>query len=200
MTQQLHEWMAGCRNGDPGSQKALYRHYYSLFMSICLRYADNREDAEEMLQNGFLKIFRNIGQYKGEGSFEGWMKRILVNVALDHYRYKKNSFHRNIVHLNNPEKSDERQMDDMMYSRGLHDELLHEDRYTKEELLLMLQHLPETTRLVFNLYVFEEYSHKEIGNMIGLAERTSQFHLNQARRLLITELEKKTSQATLKRV
>lgn len=200
MTKQLHDLVHGCRNGDTVSQKTLYRQYYSLFMSICIRYADNREDAEEMLQNGFLKIFRNIQQYKGEGSFEGWMKRILVNVALDHYRYKKNSFHRNIIHLNHPEKGDERMMEDAMYAQGIHEELLHEDRYSKDDLLQMLNCLPETTRLVFNLYVFEEYSHKEIAGIIGLAERTSQFHLNQARKLLLAELEKKTPFATLKRV
>lgn len=200
MSKQMQDLIEGCLKGDSSSQKALYRQYYSLFMSICLRYADNREDAEEMLQNGFLKIFRNISQFKGEGSFEGWMKRILVHVSLDHYRYKKNSFHRSIIHLSSDEKSDERMMEDAMYAKGMHDELLNEDRYSKEELMMMLQSLPETTRIVFNLYVFEEYTHKDIGAMLGLAERTSQFHLNQARKLLMAELEKKTSLVKLKRV
>jgi RNA polymerase sigma factor (sigma-70 family) len=200
MVLSLQEIITGCRENNAVFQKHLYRQYFSLFMNICMRYADNREDAEEMLQNGFLKIFSNINQYEGAGSFEGWMKRILVNVALDHYRYKKNTFHRNVIHLQHAEKTDERMMDDAMYSSGMYNESLYEGRYSKEDLETMLHQLPPTTKQIFNLYVFEEYTHKEIGALMNIAERTSQFHLAQARKILTEELEKKTQLIKLKRV
>ena len=142
-------------------------------MAICLRYAQSRDEAEDILSEAFLKIFKYMGTYRNEGSFEGWMKRIMINHALNYYRRnRKNPFLETI--------------DAISETDILKDETPSSDHapVSAEVLLALIQKLPRGYRMVFNLYVFEEYSHKEIGVMLGISENTSKTQLLKARKML----------------
>lgn len=167
------EIIAGCRSQKRAFQEQLYKQYYSLFLKICARYARDMQDAEQLLNDGFLKIFGRINTYSGTGSFEGWMKRILVNTCLDYLKSKelKNSMQ---LHYNAGK------MEDQLIApsaTGL-------DNIEFKELVAMIQGLPAMTRTVFNLYVFEGMSHKEITKVLPISEGTSHWHVHQARHQL----------------
>lgn len=184
----------GCRQGQLSLQKILYKKYYGLFMSMCMRYTPRREDAEEILNNAFLRIYKYIHKYSNTGSFEGWMKRIVVNCCLDYVNNNQYQRQGKVISLHTE------------YGDGFvpHDDLqeanLAVEKYDHQYLLGLLQDLPENCRVVFNLYVFEEYSHKEIGELLQIAERTSQAHLAKARQLLVNQLSKKKLTHKLERV
>lgn len=167
------EIILGCQENNRIFQEHLYRLYYSLFLKICVRYAKNMEDAEQLLNDGFLKIFKNIKSFKQAGSFEGWMKRIIVNVCLD---YLKSKQLKDSLQISFPENISE----DLQYSGSM--EALKQMEF--KELLHMIQKLPVMSKTVFNLYVFEGYSHKEIGQMLKVNESTSSWHLHHARNTL----------------
>lgn len=165
------EIIEGCRQGLKHSQEQLYRQYYSLFLKVCARYARDMMDAEQLLNDGFMKIFSQIHQYKNEGgSFEGWMRRIMINTCLDYLRSK---------YLKNAQQT-----------RTGHDEAMIGTADTDtnglsnlafKDLLRMIQTLPVMTRTVFNLYVFESFTHKQIAEQLSISTGTSHWHLNQAR-------------------
>ncbi len=137
-------------------------------MTVCLRYARNRADAEDILQDGFVRLFQNIGQFGHKGSFEGWMRRIFVNAALKKYQTKRwDKEQTGIEHY--PEESIE---PDAVSS------------LSEAEILKLIDQLPEGYRLVFNMYVIEGYSHKEIGEMLSINEATSRTQLLKARKHL----------------
>jgi RNA polymerase sigma factor (sigma-70 family) len=186
----------GCRHNDIVCQRTLYKKYYSLFMVMCFRYLPAKEDAEEVLNNAFLRIFKYIGKFGNTGSFEGWMKRIVVNCCLDFI--KKNRQHGKIISLHTEYKDGYLPVNDQ--TQPLSENSLADEKYDKEYLLCLLQNLPENTRLVFNLYVFEQYNHREIGEVLDMAERTSQAHLAKARQILAAELDKKKLMLKLQRV
>jgi RNA polymerase sigma factor (sigma-70 family) len=188
--------IAGCIRNDIAYQKMLYKKYFALFMVMCLRYVPAREDAEEVLNNAFLRIFKYIGKFNNAGSFEGWMKRIVVNCCLDFIQ--RNKQHGKIISLHTEYKDGYLPVNEMADAAS--EANLAVDKYDKEYLLCLLQNLPETTRLVFNLYVFESYNHREIGEVLDMAERTSQAHLAKARQLLAAELDKKKLMHKLQRV
>jgi RNA polymerase sigma factor (sigma-70 family) len=188
--------ITGCRQNDIACQKILYKKYCTLFMVMCLRYVPTQEDAEEVLNNAFLRIFKYIGKFNNTGSFEGWMKRIVVNCCLDFI--KKNRQHGKIISLHTEYKDGFFPVNEIAEAGSENN--LADDKYDKEYLLQLLQNLPENTRLVFNLYVFESYNHREIGEMLDMAERTSQAHLAKARQLLMAELDKKKLMHKLQRV
>jgi RNA polymerase sigma factor (sigma-70 family) len=194
----LEDMIAGCRRNDIVCQKTLYKKYYSLFMVMCFRYVPGREDAEEVLNNAFLRIFKYIDKFNNAGSFEGWMKRIVVNCCLDFI--KKNRQHGKIISLHAEYKDGYLPVTDHELAGASSENNLAVDKYDKEYLLCLLQNLPENTRLVFNLYVFEQYNHREIGEVLNMAERTSQAHLAKARQLLAAELDKKKLMHKLQRV
>lgn len=191
----LEHILAGCKKDDRASQKALYSLYFNQFMTLCLRYLPERADAEEVLNNGFLKIFSHINQFKEEGSFEGWMKKIMVNSCLAFIRTKNYIRRSKIISL---QSNYTFSTSDMDISGTEKDELF--EKYNKEYLLQLVMMLPETTRLVFNLYVFEDYNHQEIGEALEMAERTSQAHLAKARKILAEELDKKKLIKKIQRV
>jgi RNA polymerase sigma-70 factor (ECF subfamily) len=167
----------GCIAGKRDAQSALYRKYASVMMAICLRYAQSRDEAEDILSEAFLKIFMNIRTYRSEGSFEGWMKRIMINHALNYYRKsRKNPFLEDINDIN------ERDI--------LNDETPPAEHapVSAEVLVALVQTLPKGYRMVFNLYVFEEYSHKEISVMLNISENTSKTQLLKARKMLRRKL------------
>jgi RNA polymerase sigma factor (sigma-70 family) len=190
MEMPLEDIISGCRHGNMAVQKLLYKRYYSLFMVMCLRYVPVREDAEEVLNNAFLRIFRYINKFNYMGSFEGWMKRIVVNCCLDFVKRQQQQ-HGRLFSLHNDQS-------DLV--ADVPDSNLTDEKYDKAYLLELLQALPDNARLVFNLYVFEEYSHREIGDALNMAERTSQAHLAKARQLLAKQLDKKKLVHKLQRV
>lgn len=160
--------LEGCRKQERGAQEQLYRHCYGPFLRLCLRYAENRADAADILNKAFFNIFTHLDQYRGDGNVLGWMKRIVVNAAVDYIRSNKRFRYHEPV---------EAAAELPGQSRADH-QLLQND------LLDLLSHLPFTSSAVFNLYVIEGYSHREIGAMLGITEGNSKWHLHHARQIL----------------
>jgi RNA polymerase sigma-70 factor (ECF subfamily) len=167
----------GCVAGKRSAQSALYRKCAAVMMAVCLRYAQNRDEAEDILQEAFLKIFQNISSYRKEGSFEGWMKRIMINHALNYYRKaRKQPFLEDIDSINETEIMEKDE------PPAIHAPV------SAEKLINLIQLLPPGYRMVFNMYVFEEYSHKEIAVELNISENTSKTQLLKARRMLQKKL------------
>ena len=167
------ELVKRCVRKEAKAQKLLYDTYHGTLLGICMRYAKNKTEAEDILQTGMIRIFKHIGSYSGKGSFEGWMKRIIINVSIDNFR-KSNRFY---YHHNFDQQNGE------SYLR-----LEIPDDLELSDLLKLIQELPPGYRIVFNLYVIEGYSHKEIGEKLGISENTSKSQLLKARRTLIEKL------------
>lgn len=154
-----------------------------MFLKVCARYAKNMQDAEQLLNDGFLKIFTQIDKYSNTGSFEGWMKRVVVNTCLDYLRstYLKEEM---TMHVNaiQPEDTDLSVTND-----GL-------NQIEFRELVGMIQVLPSMTRTVFNMFVFEGFNHKEISEQLDISEGTSHWHVHQARNMLQKKINKVAEQ------
>jgi RNA polymerase sigma-70 factor (ECF subfamily) len=161
--------VTGCVACDPKAQKALYQRYVRKMMSICMRYANGREQAQDMLQDGFVKVFQKIGHYRGEGPLGGWIARTMVNTCLDHIRRNKPYDH----------------SVDLTEAEHLHQEdATVLTSMSTEELLELIQALPPGYRTVFNLFAIEGYPHKEISEMLGISENTSKSQFMKARAYL----------------
>ena len=158
----------GCVQNDVACQRLLFERYAGKLMTICLRYSCDKPEAEDMLQDAFIKIFSHIRQYKSEGSFEGWMKRIVVNCALKTIQKKKTRF----IEISNHDAAAP-QSDSFVLSS-----------LSEDELIKLISNLPDGYRIVFNLYVMEGYSHDEIAEMLGIQPATSRSQLVKARKLL----------------
>lgn len=158
-----------CKNNDASAQKLLYETFARKMMSVCLRYADNREMAEDFLQDGFIKVFSSIRSYSYEGSFEGWMRRVFVNTALESLR--KNDLLRNGVDLDSLDPQQEAD-----YSAV--------DKISADELMELIAQLPPGFRTVFNMFAVEGYSHKEIAHALNITESTSRSQYTRAKKLL----------------
>ncbi len=166
-----------CKNNDASAQKLLYETFARKMMSVCLRYADSREMAEDFLQEGFIKVFSSIQSYNYEGSFEGWMRRVFVNTALESLR--KNDLLRNGIGLDSLDPQQEAD-----YSAV--------DKISADELMELIAQLPSGFRTVFNMFAVEGYSHKEIAQALNITESTSRSQYTRAKKLLqkwINELE-----------
>lgn len=162
------ELRQGCLIGDRLAQKHLYHRYYGQFLGIPMRYTSNRSEAVDVLNQAFLKIFDCMGQYQSTGSFAGWMARIVFNTAIDHVR-RQAAYHKRVslgVEVEKPVQSE-------VFGH-----------LAAEDLFRLVQTLPPATRSVFCLYVVEGYKHAEIGDMLGIDEGTSKWHLSEARRKL----------------
>lgn len=160
----------GCLAGSRRDQELLYRRHSSKLYAVCLQYSGNDEEARDILQEGFIKIFENLQNYKHEGSFEGWMRRIVVNTALEKFRSRHNLFRvDDIDTINEPEA----EPDTEDYS-GLQ----------AVDLLYIIRELPPKYRMVFSLYAIEGYSHREISQMLNISEGTSKSNLSRARIIL----------------
>lgn len=162
------ELINGCIVGDREAQKMLYHRYAPKMFSVCLRYAKDYHSAEDVLQEGFIKVFKYISKFRREGSFEGWMRRIFINTSIEHLR--------KAVTLYPIVDSEDKPID--IIDESLFDDLDHQD------LLNMIQSLSPGYRTVFNLYVIEGYSHQEIANLLDINEGTSKSQLARARTLL----------------
>lgn len=161
-----------CKKQDVKAQGELYIRYNRILFAICLRYSPNYTEAEDNLQDAFLTIFKKIGQFKGKGSFEGWIKRVTVNTVLQKYRRKRAY---SIV--------DEGQIEDA------EDEVLETEEIPLQYLLKIIQELPTQYRLVFSLYVLDDFTHKEIAEKLGIKEGTSKSNLARARGVLREKIE-----------
>jgi len=155
----------------PKAQAEVYQLYARKLYATCLKYSRNQQEAEDNLHDGFITIFNKITQYKSKGSFEGWMKRIVINTTLEKYRKDKT------LNLITEEIPDEIVLD------------IDEENIQIELLLKFIQELPNRYRLVFNLYVLDDYSHREIAEMLHISEGTSKSNLSRARMLLKEKLE-----------
>jgi RNA polymerase sigma-70 factor (ECF subfamily) len=167
---EIKEIIKGCLAGNRRDQELLYRRHASKLYAVCLQYSGNNEEARDILQEGFIKIFENLDSYKHEGSFEGWMRRITVNTALEKFR-GRNSLYR-VDDIDQVPEADA-DPDNQDYA-GLE----------AADLLDIIRELPPKYRMVFNLYAIEGYSHKEISEMINISEGTSKSNLSRARVIL----------------
>ncbi len=162
------EIINGCLKGNVKFQKILFETYSGKFMTVCLRYATDQMQAEDMLQDAFIRIFNHLEQYKSEGSFEGWMRRIVVNVALKTIQNKKISY--------STDEDAGGQIPDNSTDAPSH--------LSEGELLNLIKKLPPGYRIIFNLYAIEGYSHDEIGEMLNIKASTSRSQLVKARKML----------------
>ncbi|MDX1906650.1 MAG: RNA polymerase sigma factor [Bacteroidia bacterium] len=161
------ELVAGCQREDPRYQRALYNRYYRLMFGVCLRYTDNRDDAQDIMQEGFVRVYKHIGTFKGQGSFEGWIRRIMIHACIEHYRRKSRHIMVSVDYAGDVSFDAEAWS---MLSMG--------------EILSLIRELPPGYRTVFNLYAVEGYSHEEISLMLNISTGTSKSQLSRAKRLL----------------
>lgn len=158
----------GCLDGDRRMQQELYNRLSARMYAVCLRYASNTEEAEDILQEGFIKVFRKLDSYRGDGSFEGWARRVFVNTAIEHFRRKK--------YLQPVTEKEENTIE------GKYVSVL--DDLGEKDIMDLISQLSPGYRTVFNMYVVEGYSHKEIGDMLGISEGTSKSQLSRAKVIL----------------
>lgn len=160
--------LTGCQRGNAKAQEALYRLFSPTMFGICLRYGSDYHTAEDILQDGFLKVFKNIRNFKNNGSLEGWIRRIFVNTAIEYYRKKTRSFRFTPL--------------DVVAEKSVEDhQLLALER---DELLALIQQLPDGYRLVFNLYIIEGFTHQEIAEKLKVNLGTSKSQLARAKKYL----------------
>jgi RNA polymerase sigma factor (sigma-70 family) len=166
--------MEGCKAGDRKMQELLYRQTSSKMLAVCMRYAKDRMEAEDVLQMGYIKIFQKIKEYRGDGSFEGWIRRVMVNTAIESYRKSLRSL--KVVEIDEAYEQPSTGFD--FGTLGMQD------------LMKVIQKLADGYRMVFNMYVIEGYSHKEIAETLGISEGASKSQLSRARAILKEEITK----------
>jgi len=158
----------GCMRGDRRMQEELYGRFSPRMYAVCLRYAGNTEEAEDILQEGFIKVFKKLDSFRSEGSFEGWVRRIFVNTAIEHFRRKR--------YLMPVTEKEENTIE------GKFTSVL--DELGAKDIMALVQELSPGYRTVFNMYVVEGYTHKEIADMLGISEGTSKSQLSRAKVIL----------------
>ena len=171
--QAAPELLARCRKNDRKAHNELYGHCFGYLMSICLRYCNNREDAESLLNQGFLKIVTKLDKYNEDVPFGSWISRIMVNTIIDEFRRDK----KRRENMSGAELDEDRSTGRVDYNEAA-------QRLEAEALEKMIQKLPDMSRKVFNLYAIEGYTHKEIGEMLGISDGTSKWHVSFARKNL----------------
>lgn len=162
----------GCLKGDRKSQKQLYDQFAPKMYAVCLRYMGNADDAQDILQDGFIKIFKNLDRFRSEGSFEGWVRRIFVNTAIEQLRKKKLD-----ISISDKDESIEYKATTAI------------DHLSEKDLLKIVRSLSPGYRTVFNMYVVEGYTHKEIADIMNISEGTSKSQLARARMILQEKLK-----------
>jgi RNA polymerase sigma-70 factor (ECF subfamily) len=164
----LIEVLIGCNKMHRASQKLLYEKFYSYGMGICLRYADNRDEASAILNDGFMKIFKSISQFDLTKPFKPWFRKVMVNTAINHFHQKQRQIHIEDIESAEHEAQVEKILSGISY----------------QEIIGLLQKLPPAYRTVFNLYVIEGYKHEEIAKMLGITAGTSKSNLSKAKESL----------------
>lgn len=165
-----------CLRNDPRAQEALYKAFAPKMFGVCLRYTRNQMEAEDILQEGFIKVFRYLKDYRNDGSLEGWIRRTMVNTAINFFR--KSAKYQNDLPIEEAEPIN-------------HDEENAIDKLSAAELLEFIRELPDGYRMVFNLNIIEGYTHREIGEMLNISENTSKSQLSRARGVLQAKLKNK---------
>jgi RNA polymerase sigma-70 factor (ECF subfamily) len=171
----LEQIISDCKKNKRKAQVALYNHYAPLLLGVCSRYVHDKSEAQDILQDGFLKIFRNIKEYSGQGHFENWMKRIMINTAITH-------FHREKKHYYHDELEDVNEVEVVV-------DVSPQKEFEAKELYEMLKEMPEGYRVIFNLYAVEGYKHKEIAEKLDIEESTSKSQYLRAKKWLIKEMK-----------
>ena len=158
----------GSIDGDHQIQEILYHRFSPKMYAVCLRYSGNADDAQDLLQEGFIKVFKNLSKFRGDGSFEGWIRRIFVNTSIEHFRKK--------VNLYTVTETQEETLEDKEWN------VL--DNLAEKDIIAMIHELSPGYRVVFNMHVIEGYSHKEIAEILGINEGTSKSQLARAKGVL----------------
>jgi RNA polymerase sigma factor (sigma-70 family) len=166
--EDLHQLIEGCIKQDRKCQKALYKAFYGFAMGICLRYANNRYEASEVMNQGFLKVFNNISNFDITRPFKAWLGKIMMNVSIDYYRANLKMAY----------------TDDIDTVPDISDTALGDRNLHYNDLLAMVQQLPQAYRTVFNLFAIEGYTHEEIADMLNINIGTSKSNLHKARQKL----------------
>lgn len=161
--------ISGSIEGERKMQEELYRRFAPKMYAVCMRYANNPDDAQDLLQEGFIKVYRNLHRFRAEGSFEGWMRRVFVNSSIEHFRKKS-------AKLSTVSDKEESTIEDT--------DITALDSMAEKDIIRLIQDLSPGYRTVFNLYVIEGYSHKEIAEMLGISEGTSKSQLARAKAIL----------------
>lgn len=169
---KLEQLIKACKKNNLKAQKELYETYKESLFSLCLKYCKNREEAEDNLQDTFIEVFKNIKKYNKKGSFEGWLKRITINKAID--KYKKESYINIVIN------------DDILKDQTIETEALNLPLQT---ILNLVQKLPSRYRMVFNLYELDNYTHKEIAKMLNISVSTSKSNLHRAKTILKNKID-----------
>lgn len=167
----IEQLIKKCKKQDLKSQEQLYRLFSKKLFGVCLKYSRNYQEAEDNLQDAFIVIFNKIGQYKNKGSFEGWMKRIVINTALQRYRKQQ------VFSIINEDQIENHEVE------------IEENQFELNYLLKIIQELPDRYRMVFNLYVLDGFSHKEIADFMEISVGTSKSNLARARDILKRKIE-----------
>ena len=175
---RLQTLWEGCLKNDRKQQEMLYNLLASKMLAVCMRYANDKDEAQDILQEGFIKMFKNMHNYRGEGSLEGWIRRIMVHSAISRYRKARNMV----------------LVDDFAESNIAQGSSYNANGLEAADLMNMVQELPDSYRSVFNLYAIQGYSHQEIGSSLGISELLSRTTLHRAR----TMLKEKLNSLTLK--
>jgi RNA polymerase sigma-70 factor (ECF subfamily) len=171
----IHQLIDRCRAGERKAQELLYKQFASKMLGVCMRYATDRMEAEDMLQNGFIKVFQKVNDYRGEGTFEGWIRRIMVHSSIEYYR----KHHKMMQMVDIDEAGQEPSVNPLAVSN-----------LDAKVLLALIQQLASGYRIVFNLYALEGYSHKEIAAIVGISEGASKSQLSRARNILKEQIAK----------
>ncbi|MEO6838912.1 MAG: sigma-70 family RNA polymerase sigma factor [Ginsengibacter sp.] len=173
---ELNHIITACKSNSTVAQERLYKHYFALMFTICKGYSENQQTIVSLINEGFLKIFLNIKSFDSEkGNFEGWAKKIVTNSAIDYSRSKKNKNY--FIQLES-DGSDENTLSEKPLN------------YVEEEVLYLIKKMPPVTQQVFSMHVFKGYSHKEIAEILGIAEGTSRWHVSEARKNLKKQAHK----------
>lgn len=171
----INELVSRCKAGERKAQELLYKQFASKMLGVCFRYATDRMEAEDMLQNGFIKVFQKIADYRGDGAFEGWIRRIMVHSSIEYYR--KHHKMMQVVDLGNA--ASEPSVNPLASAN-----------LEAKDLMVLIQRLSPGYRIVFNLFAIEGYSHKEIAAITGITEGASKSQLSRARSILKEQIIK----------
>jgi RNA polymerase sigma-70 factor (ECF subfamily) len=171
---QLQQLIQGCLEGDRKAQQAVYKLLYGKMKVVCLRYTRDTDQAMDVLQEGFIKVFQNMNKYTGAGSFEGWVRRIMVNLSIDRFRKQKNDF----LLLNGSMSAED--WGDEVEEEEASDAVEYD--FTPEQILAAMKQLSPAYQTVFNLYVFENYTHQDIAEALSISVGTSKSNFAKAKR------------------
>ena len=202
MKTDLEDIIKACKKQKRPAQQEVYERYADKMRAVCRRYCKNTDDAEDQLQEGFIKVFKNIGQYDWKGSFEGWMRRVFVGNTINFIKSKDYRIFSQSGGIDLHEAVLVTEYDDESELFFKSDNIEIEEEVSVDELIAMLQELPNGCRVVFNLYVIEEYGHKEIAELLNITVGTSKSQLSKARKMLqacVSKYVAKKKKAEVKR-